>query len=195
MSDDDIQGHVRSLLLRHLLETHRRLLAQWRKTMNLVGPGDLSEHYADSEQALGWLNPTGRWADLGTGAGFPGIVMAAMYPELQIDLVDSRSKRCAFLNRVLTESGTSPERVRVHCTRVEDLPASTWDGVVSRAFAPPPQALSHARRLLIPGGTAVLFLQEDREPPAMDDFHTFHVEHYRVNGKRRKAVGLQGKTR
>lgn len=174
-----------------LLVTHRRLLEQWRKTMNLVGPGDLSEHYVDAERALGWLTPTGRWVDLGTGAGFPGIVLAAMYPELEVDLVDSRSKRCAFLNRVLTEAGTDPERVRVHCTRVEKLPESTWDGVVSRAFAPPPKALAHARRLLVSGGTAVLFLQEEAASPAVEDFDVFHVEHYAVNGKRRKAVGLR----
>jgi len=174
-----------------LVETHRRLLAQWRKKMNLVGPGDLDEHYQDSARALSWLKPTGRWVDLGTGAGFPGVAMAALFPELRIDLVDSRSKRCAFLNRVLTEAVVSPERVQVHCTRVETLPSNSWDGVVSRAFAPPETALEHARRLLVPGGTAILFLQEDTEPPAVHGFEPFHVEHYVVNGKRRKAVGLR----
>lgn len=178
-----------------LLKTHRRLLAQWRKTMNLVGPGDLSEHYDDAERALRWLATSGlplagRWVDLGTGAGFPGIVLAAMYPELEVDLVDSRSKRCAFLNRVLTEAQIDPKRVRVHCTRVETLPAGQWDGVVSRAFAPPPEALGHARRLLVPGGTALLFLQEDTEAPQVEGFEVFHVEHYEAGGKRRKAVGL-----
>ncbi len=177
--------------MQDLLETHRRLLAQWRKTMNLVGPGDLSEHYQDSERALAWMKPSGRWVDLGSGAGFPGIVLASMYPELQVDLVDSRSKRCAFLNRVLTEAGIGTERVRVHCQRVEKLEGGQWDGVVSRAFAPPPKALSHARRLLVPGGTAVLFLQEETSAPVVEGLQVFHVEHYVVGGKRRKAVGLR----
>ena len=174
-----------------LLQTHRRLLAQWRTKMNLVGPGDLSDHYDDCTRALGWLKPTGRWVDLGSGAGFPGIVLAAMFPDLRVDLVDSRSKRCAFLNRVLAESETDPERVRVHCTRVETLEAGLWNGVVSRAFAPPPVAMGHAQRLLAPDGMAVLFLQEDTAPPVTDGMTVFHVERYAVSGKRRKAVGLR----
>src|SRR5688572_1968559 len=57
-------------IVHDLLEVHRRALEQWRGSMNLVGPGDLEEHYADSEAALAGLRPVGRWADLGTGAGF-----------------------------------------------------------------------------------------------------------------------------
>lgn len=82
-----------------LAETHRRVLEQWRGAMNLVGPGPIAPHFADSEAALAGLDPVGRWVDLGSGAGFPGLVLAAMYPSVAVDLVDSRKKRCVFLAR------------------------------------------------------------------------------------------------
>ena len=84
-----------------LLSTHRRLLERWRKSMNLVGPGDVQVHFDDCQLALATLTPEGHWVDLGSGAGFPGIPLAATWPELRVDLVDSRKKRCWFLEQVL----------------------------------------------------------------------------------------------
>lgn len=175
-----------------LRAVHRDLLERWRHITNLVGPGDLDEHFVDCERALAWLKPEGRWIDLGSGAGFPGLVLADLAPELTLDLVDSRQRRCAFLERVLTEAQVPPDRVRVRCERVEALPSGEWNGVVARAFAPPPVVLAHAARLLLPGGVVMLFLQEDAELPTDDRFEVFHVEHYDVDGSRsRKAVGLR----
>ncbi len=173
-----------------LLETHRRLLERWREAMNLVGPGPLDEHYADSAAALRGLRPTGRWADLGSGAGFPGVVLAAQHPSLRVTLVDSRKKRCAFLRQVLTEAEVPSDRVDVVCGRVEDLEAGAWDGLTARAFAPPPEVLAHARRLLVPGGRVVLMLQEDQPLADHEGFEVFHVERYAVRGRERRAVVL-----
>lgn len=173
-----------------LLDVHRALLARWRKSMNLVGPGPLDPHYDDCDAAIGWLEADGHWADLGSGAGFPGIVLAARFPDLRVDLIDSRRKRCVFLQQVLGEADEDPGRVSVHCLRVENL-QGPYDGIVARAFAPPPAVLDHAARLLRPGGTAVLFLQADAEVPEDPRFEVFHVEHYGVDGKARKAVGLR----
>lgn len=177
--------------MRDLRAVHRELLERWRHVTNLVGPGPVDEHFEDCERALSWLEPEGDWVDLGSGAGFPGLVLAAVAPQLRIDLVDSRSRRCAFLERVLVEAEVPPDRVRVHCTRVEQLPFSSWDGLVARAFAPPDEVLHHAARLLRPGGVVVLFLQEHAPVPEDPRFEMFHVEHYEVAGKRRKAAGLR----
>lgn len=171
-------------------DVHRSLLAQWRNSMNLVGPGPLDPHFDDCERATHWLRPEGHWVDLGSGAGFPGLVMADRFPELRLDLVDSRKKRCVFLEQVLGQAGVPATRVQVHCVRVETL-TGPYDGVVSRAFAPPPQVLDHAQRLLRPGGTLVLFLQDPAEVPEDPRFESFHVERYRVDGKARQAVGLR----
>ena len=159
--------------------------------MNLVGPGDVGMHYRDAELALGWLEPTGLWADLGSGAGFPGIVLSALFPRITVHLVESRRKRCTFLEHVLLAAGTPRDQAEVRCMRVEDLPGQAYDGIVARAFAPPPAVLDHARRLLVPGGIVVLFLQEGPPLGETPGFEAFHVEHYAVEGKSRRAVALR----
>lgn len=174
-----------------LRDVHRDLLERWRSVTNLVGPGPLDAHFEDCDKALGWLEPRGRWVDLGSGAGFPGLVLADLFPTLQVDLVDSRQRRCAFLERVLTEAGEEPERVRVRCVRVETLPTRAYDGVVARAFAPPAQVLEHAARLLVDGGLVVLFLQEGHPVPTDPRFEHVHTEPYTLGEKRRQAVGLR----
>ena len=173
-----------------LLTVHRELLERFRRSMNLVGPGPVEVHFEDSALALAGLEPTGHWADLGSGAGFPGLPLAARWPALRVDLVDSRQKRCTFLEHVLEEAEEDPARVRVICGRVEQLDGP-YDGVVSRAFAAPQVFLDHAARLLRPGGTAVLFLQDDASAPADQRFEVFHVEPYRLGPKRRKAVSVR----
>lgn len=174
-----------------LLTTHRELLERWRDAMNLVGPGDVTEHYDDCTRALAWLRPVGRWADLGSGAGFPGIVFAAHAPQVSVDLVESRQKRAAFLREVVARAHVPAERIQVVRERVEDLEPESYDGVLARAFAPPATVLDHAARLLVPEGIAVLFLQEDDRPPDDPRFEVFHVEHYTVAGRHRKAVGCR----
>lgn len=172
-----------------LVEVHRELLEQWRTRMNLVGPGPIEEHYVDAERALERLPLEGRWADLGTGAGFPGVVLAAMYPEVELDLVDSRQKRCVFLEEVVGRSDV-PD-VAVHCTRIERLPDASYDGVVSRALAPPPAVLEHARRLLRPRGRVILMLQDDGVVPDSEDFEVEAERPYRVAGRGRRSVLLR----
>lgn len=157
--------------------------------MNLVGPGPIDVHYTDSDRALATLEPTGHWADLGTGAGFPGIPFAARFPDCTVDLVDSRMKRCRFLLEVLAEAGA--DGVEVVRSRHEALPAGRYDGIMSRALSAPEVMLDVARRLLVPGGTLVLFLQGDAQTPEAEDLKMFHVEHYEVEGKRRKGAYLR----
>jgi 16S rRNA (guanine527-N7)-methyltransferase len=172
-----------------LIETHKSLLSRWRSSMNLIGPGDVQEHFDDCRMALSWVQPTGHWVDLGSGAGFPGIPFAASHPDVRVDLVDSRRKRCVFLDQVLGTAGISPDRVAVHCMRVEQL-TGPYDGVISRAFAQPPAVLKHGARLLNPGGQMVLFMQAEASVPEHPDYELFHVEHYALGAKCRKAVGL-----
>lgn len=172
-----------------LITAHRALLERWRKAMNLVGPGPIDGHYDDSDKALAWLAPTGRWVDLGTGAGFPGVVFAARFPGVRLELVDSREKRCRFLEEVFA-AAPSPG-VTVRCMRHEGLPASAYDGVMSRALHAPEEMLDVGRRLLVPGGTLVLFLQRDAPIPEAADYEVFHVEHYEAEGRARKSAGLR----
>ena len=61
--------------------------------MDLVGPGPLEPHFQDAAGAVAGLEAVGRWVDLGSGAGFPGIALAARHPGAEVWLVESRRKR------------------------------------------------------------------------------------------------------
>lgn len=139
---------------------HRRLLARWRKAMDLVGPGPLEPHFIDAIGAVSGLDVQGRWADLGSGAGFPGISLAAHHPEAEILLVESRQKRVVFLNQVVAAAGLA--NATVLRQRTESLDGGL-DGVISRAYKPPLRYLEDAMRLLRPSGQAVLMLGDGAE--------------------------------
>jgi 16S rRNA (guanine(527)-N(7))-methyltransferase RsmG len=161
---------------------HRELLQRWRGAMNLVGPGSVGIHFEDSRVVARKLDARGRWADLGSGAGFPGVAVAAWNPHAQVSLVESREKRATFLLRVLRKTGL-PNAELVHA-RAESLEPGAWDGLVSRAFANPEAVLDHARRLLKPGGQLALMLAREPEPPP-EDFERLLVHAYQAGGKQR----------
>lgn len=171
----------------HLLSTHRQLLERFRRSMNLVGPGELDTHYEDCAAALSILEPSGHWADLGSGAGFPGIVFADRFPTVALDLVESRRKRAVFLEQVLAEGG-APGHVRVLCERIERLAPATYDGVVARALAPPADVLGHAARILAPGGEVLLLLQQDQALLPDARFEPLREHPYAVGHRERRAV-------
>jgi 16S rRNA (guanine527-N7)-methyltransferase len=151
-------------------ETYPRLeelvdrLARWNPRINLVAPSTLADswrrHVLDSAQ-LWPLRPTHarRWIDLGSGAGFPGLVIAAIAadsdPELAVTLVESDARKCAFLSEAARAMGIAPTVVN---RRIETLDAPTHDVVSARALAPLTRLLPLAHRVLAPGGVC-LFLK------------------------------------
>ena len=165
---------------------HLALLEEWRGAMDLVGPGPLLPHFEDARQAVSWLQPRGLWADLGSGAGFPGIALAAAFSDIRVHLVESRRKRAVFLGQVL--AATHLTNAQVHHGRVEDL-QGPYAGVISRAYKPPQAFLQDAKRLLEPRGVAVVMLAKG-EIPACEGMEMFHVEHYAVQDRTRRAVGF-----
>lgn len=176
-----------NLPLTQLERHHLTLLGRWRKAMDLVGPGPLEPHFEDAARAVAWLEePQGLWADLGSGAGFPGIALAARHPQLKVKLVESRQKRAVFLDQVA--AGT--KNIEVCCCRSETLEDGGLDGVISRAYRKPPEFLKDALRLLKPGGVAVLMLAR-QEPPEVSGLEVFHVEHYQLGDRPRAAVGYR----
>ena len=164
---------------------HRRLLEKWRGAMNLVGPGDALHHFHDAAGAVQRLTVEGRWIDLGSGAGFPGIALAARHPKAEIHLVESRAKRVAFLRAVLQETGL-PNLCIHHC-RTEAM-ESGFDGAISRAYKPPESYLADAARLLRPGGTAVLLSGE--VPPPFAGWSVVRSHTYAVGAQSRVCTVL-----
>jgi 16S rRNA (guanine527-N7)-methyltransferase len=146
-------------------QAHLSLLEVWRRGMDLIGPGPALPHFEDAIGAVSGLPVAGTWADLGSGAGFPGVAMAARFPEATVWLVESRQKRAAFLEQVVAAAGL--RRAAVRCVRSETLADGCLDGVIARAYRPPPLYLQDAARLLRPGGLAVVMLGDD---PSMPDW-------------------------
>lgn len=138
------------------------LLRKWSPRINLVAKGTLEEawerHVVDSAQIFA-LRPAGArdWADLGSGGGFPGLVIAALAaeaaPELRVTLVESDSRKCAFLATAAREMGVE---ARVVTSRIEALPRTVRDVVSARALAPLPRLLELAEGQAGPG-TICLF--------------------------------------
>src|SRR5262249_31914257 len=114
-------------------------------------------HVDDSLTALE-LEPVRRAqriADLGSGAGFPGIVLAVALPAAEINLIESQPRRCEFLGRVSALAGI--ENARVIGARAEEWREGldAHDAVVARALGPVPVVLEYAAPLLRVGGSLV----------------------------------------
>jgi 16S rRNA (guanine527-N7)-methyltransferase len=114
-------------------------------------------HVADSLVALELevVRAAGTIADLGSGAGFPGLALAVALPGCELRLVESRRRKCSFLHDLIAEIGV--ENARVVCARAEEWREGVGqnDVVTARALAPQQVVLEYAAPLLRPGGTLV----------------------------------------
>jgi 16S rRNA (guanine527-N7)-methyltransferase len=112
-------------------------------------------HIADSLAGLevDAVRGAARIADLGSGAGLPGLVLAIARPEAEVVLVESVSRKCAWLGR--TAAGLGLDNVRVACARAEELTAGPFDVVTARALAALPVLCEYAAPLLREGGVLV----------------------------------------
>lgn len=129
------------------LEIYRDLLLKWQKAVNLVSPATLPDlwnrHFVDSLQ-LGPLVPstTRTLFDFGSGAGFPGLVLAILRPELAVHLIESDQKKSSFLATVSRETKTP---VTIHNCRIEALHTTAVpDVLTARALADLGQLLTYA---------------------------------------------------
>ena len=170
-------------------QVHRRLLDKWRKAMDLIGPGPADPHFQDCAGAIAALHAAGPWADLGSGAGFPGIALAGGYPEATVDLVESRRKRSMFLEKVVYEANL--KNATVCNIRSETLAAGAYVGVISRAYKPPHKVLTDAARLLVPGGRVVLLLGSQAALEAPTGWRIVDEHRYPVADGQRLRVVLE----
>ena len=140
------------------------LLTEWNEKMNLVGPSALAEfwprHAWDSAQLLRLKPEAKLWADLGAGAGFPGLVLAILLmetPGAKVHLVESMAKRCRFLSEVVQKLNLPAQ---IHNARAEDLGIRV-DIVTARACAPLPRLLGYAEPYLKRGATGLFLKGQD----------------------------------
>jgi 16S rRNA (guanine527-N7)-methyltransferase len=138
--------------LRERLIDYVELLARWNAAYNLTAvrdPGDMvSRHLLDSLAIAPYVSGASL-ADLGSGAGLPGIPLALVAPERQVTLVDSNGKKARFLREAVRALKLA--NVRVIEGRVQDVPGQ-FDCITARAFATLADMLNWAGNLLAPGG-------------------------------------------
>jgi len=149
---------------REALETHLGLLEAWAPKINLVGPGQLEgywqRHALDCAQLLNLAPGARRWIDLGSGAGFPGLVIACCLKGVegaQVDLVESNAKKVAFLREAIRATG-APARVRLERSEQAAAAGGRYDVVTARAFAPLLRMIDDAEPFL-QNGAIGLFLK------------------------------------
>jgi len=144
------------------LDSFVALLIEWQKATNLIAPSTepklWTRHIADSLQLLPLAPQARLWADLGSGAGFPGLIIACALAETSgahVVLVESNAKKAAFLREAarVTEAPAT-----VHAVRIEDFVEKTperFDAVTARALAPLPELLTLAYPLLAKGSFGI----------------------------------------
>ena len=164
----ELDREVRTKLLQHL-----ELVGKWNRVHNLTSIRDVaravSVHLLDSLAVVPYI--TGRrLLDAGSGAGFPGIPIALAEPELQVELLDSSHKKCAFLRQALAELRLG--NASVVCERLESWrPNRQFDCILSRALAEIAELIALSAHLLAPGGVIAAmkgvhpFEELERIPP------------------------------
>ena len=142
------------------LKAYADLLIDWNARHNLVARSTLPDlwrrHFWDSAQLAPYIPEGARTlADLGSGAGFPGLVLAAMRPDLSVTLHEATTKKCDFLKAAAQRIGVA---VTVRNARIEEFVPEPHDVVTARALASLPLLLSYAQRLTGPDSVC-LFLK------------------------------------
>ena len=159
---------------------------KWAARINLVAPSTFSEvwrrHILDSAQLLPLAPDATRWVDIGSGGGFPGLILGLLLKEragASIELVESNRKKCGFLQAM---AGEFKMPVKVHAKRIEDASASIAvpDIVTARALASLPLLLDLASPWMLKGATALFHKGRGYQSEVAETAHQWRfdlVEH------------------
>jgi 16S rRNA (guanine527-N7)-methyltransferase len=151
------------------LKIYAALLTKWQRRMNLVGTATIPDlwrrHFWDSAQ-LARLLPSLDidLLDFGSGAGFPGLVLAVMGVR-NVHLVEANTRKCAFLREVARETGVN---IHIHNARIEDLTPWSVDVVTARALAPLSNLIEFSLPYMVPSSLC-LFLKGKRFKDELTD--------------------------
>lgn len=175
-NDPDGLDAVRAILpldaaMEARLVAYVELVRKWQPVKNLVAPSTLPDiwrrHVADGAQAFAAYPTAKRWLDLGSGAGFPGIVTAILLADVEggsVTLVESNGRKAAFLQTVARELRLP---AKIICDRIESVPerlsdsSDRFDAVSARALASLDKLLAYAEPWLTTGATGVFHKGQD----------------------------------
>ena len=160
------------------LETYVALLTEWNARQNMVSKSSLAEvwqrHIWDSAQLAPLLPPEAKTlVDLGSGAGFPALVLGTMRPGLKITLYESVAKKCRFLAEAAGVLGLD---VEIRNARIEDSKLEGFDVLTARALAPLYQLLSYAARFQAQNTVNLLLKGQDIEVELKDTTKSWRMQ-------------------
>lgn len=140
------------------LELYTNILEKWNKKINLVAKTTIRElwsrHILDSAQLMKYIPEKARIiTDFGSGAGFPGMVLAILKESMEVHLIESDSRKCAFLLEVARVTET---KVHIHNERIEKLEPWKSDILTARALAPINKLLGYIYNFLKKDGLCLL---------------------------------------
>jgi 16S rRNA (guanine527-N7)-methyltransferase len=158
------------------LERFSELVLRWNSTVNLIAPGDgvrlWERHISDSLQLVALMQPPpDRAIDLGSGAGFPGLVLA-IATGVPFDLIESDQRKAAFLREAVRLTGAPAQ---VHAQRIEAVHLDPAPLITARALAPLPKLLALAAHLLAPAGACLLLKGANVEAELTDAAAQWHM--------------------
>ncbi len=164
-------------------------LTRWTARINLVSRATVSHvwrrHILDSGQLMALAPPHAKkWVDLGSGAGFPGLVIAAMAqelrPEISVTLIESDARKCAFL---AAASRTMETAVTIENRRIEQPPNRRYDVISARALAPLPSLIALAEPYMADGAVALFPKGADVDRELTEALRARHIEAVRTPSK------------
>ncbi len=151
------------------------LLTRWNRRINLIAPSDLpnlwARHIADSLQLTPLLPQEVSVIDLGSGAGFPGLIIA-ICTNCPVTLIESDTRKASFLREA---ARVTAARVTIVNARIEDAVISPAPVITARALAPLPQLLEWAAPLLRPDGTCLFLKGRRAEDELTEAAATWHM--------------------
>lgn len=175
---------------------YAKTLAKWNKSINLVAASTLDDiwhrHFLDSAQLWPHIPTTARtWADLGSGAGFPGLILAILAkdsrPNLHFTLIESDTRKGVFLRTLARELDLN---VEVCCERIEEIKNASFDGISARALAPLPALLTYAQNFISAGGMALFLKGQNYAREVSEAQKTFYFKAEILNSETEAAARL-----
>ncbi|WP_234697119.1 16S rRNA (guanine(527)-N(7))-methyltransferase RsmG [Nitrosophilus alvini] len=164
------------------------ILLEWNKIHNLTGAKDIKEiekNIIDSIKPVKFLPKVKTAMDIGSGAGFPGIILAMAMPDTEFTLVEPRNKRASFLNYIKTKLAL--KNVKVEKKRVEELTPRKFDLITSRAVAASDKLLELAKPFA-KNDTIFVFYKGDEAVKEAKEIKNAQI----INEGRRKYLIIKG---
>ena len=178
-------------------EIYKNLLIEWNQVINLTAIIDEREiiikHFIDSYSICKKVfdnNKVKTVLDMGTGAGFPGIIAGILNPNVEFDLVDSVNKKVTFVEEVVASLKLKNVHPKHHRLNQSNSSKRVYDIVISRAFMKPPKLVHFAKRYVAKGGFHTMLLTENQVNNFSEEIKKYSPEilKYPYEGKDRYVL-------